>query len=160
MEFDECHKQNESNCGKIEADGDEPDINCLDKFLILEPSDCVEKPGTSKASTGKPDARARRNSKPDAASCSQGSLKDAYLGGLMVEVAEKLAATDWSQESLEFFWIWTMERSRERSDMEICCIQIYFFLKRGILKLEAENGHIIFTCLQQSCLTWTRSFRS
>ena len=30
---------------KIKADGDEPDINCLDKFLIREPSDCVEHPG-------------------------------------------------------------------------------------------------------------------
>ena len=52
--------------------------------------------GILKASTGKPDARARRNSKPDAASSSQGRLKDAYFGGLMVEVA---AATDKSQES-------------------------------------------------------------
>ena len=55
-----------------------------------------------KASTRKPDARARRNSKPDAASISQGRLKDAYLDGLMVEVAEKPAATDKSQESWEF----------------------------------------------------------
>ena len=47
-------------------------------------------PGILKASTGKPDARARRNSKPDAASSSQGRLKDAYLGGLMVEVAGNL----------------------------------------------------------------------
>ena len=59
--------------------------------------------GTPKASTGKPNARARRNSKPDAVSSSQGRLKDAYLGGLMVEVAGKLAATDRSQESWEFF---------------------------------------------------------
>ena len=58
-------------------------------------------PGIVKASTGKPDARARRNSKPDAASSSQGRLKDAYLGGLMVEVQEKPAATDKSQESWE-----------------------------------------------------------
>ena len=48
-------------------------------------------PGILKAFTGKPDARARRNSKPDAASSSQGRLKDADLGGLMAEVAEKLA---------------------------------------------------------------------
>ena len=53
-----------------------------------------KRPGLFKASTGFPDARARRNSKPDAASSSQGRLKDAYLGGLMVEVAEKPAATD------------------------------------------------------------------
>ena len=33
--------------------------------------------------SGKPDARERRNSKPDAASSSQGRLKDAHLGGLM-----------------------------------------------------------------------------
>ena len=59
-------------------------------------------PGILKASTGKPDARARINSKPDAASSSQGRLKDAYLGGLMVEVAGKLATTDKSQESWDF----------------------------------------------------------
>ena len=70
--------------------------------------------GTLKASAGKPDARARRNSKPDAASSSQGRLKDAYLGGLMVEVAEKPAATDKSQESWEFFWFWILEQSPEK----------------------------------------------
>ena len=59
-------------------------------------------PGILKASAGKPDATARRKSKPDAASSSQGRLKDTYLGGLMVEVAEKPAATDESQESWEF----------------------------------------------------------
>ena len=59
-------------------------------------------PGVLTASTGEPDARARRNSKPDAASSSQGRMKDAYLGGLMAEVAEKLAAMDKSQESWEF----------------------------------------------------------
>ena len=59
-------------------------------------------PGILTASTGKPDARVRRNSKPDAASSSQGRLKDAYLGGLMAEVAVKLAATDESQESWVF----------------------------------------------------------
>ena len=59
-------------------------------------------PGILKASTGKPDARARIDSKPDAASSPQGRLKDAYLGGLMVEVAEKPAATDKSQESWEY----------------------------------------------------------
>ena len=58
--------------------------------------------GILKSSTGKPDARARRNSKPDAASSSQGRLKDAYLGGLMVEVAVKPVATDKSQESWDF----------------------------------------------------------
>ena len=50
-------------------------------------------PGVLKASTGKPDARPRRNSKPDAASSSQGRLKDAYLGGSMVEVAGRPTAT-------------------------------------------------------------------
>ena len=47
--------------------------------------------GILKASTGEPDARATRNSKPDAASSSQGRLKDANLG-----------ATDKSKESWEF----------------------------------------------------------
>ena len=40
-----------------------------------------KRPGILKASTGKPDARARRNSKPDAASSSQVRPTDAYLGG-------------------------------------------------------------------------------
>ena len=59
-------------------------------------------PGILDASTAKPDTRARRNSEPDAASSSQGRLKDVYLGGLMVEVAVKLAATDKGQESWDF----------------------------------------------------------
>ena len=59
-------------------------------------------PGILNASTGKPDARARRNSKPDAASSSQGRLKGAYLGGLMDRVAGKPTGTDKSQESWEF----------------------------------------------------------
>ena len=45
-------KRRKQDCGKIKADGDEPDVNCLDKFLIREPSDC-EKPRILKASTGK-----------------------------------------------------------------------------------------------------------
>ena len=59
-------------------------------------------PGILKASTRKPDARARRNSKTDAPTSSQGRLKDAYLGGLMVGVARRPVATDKSQESWEF----------------------------------------------------------
>ena len=55
-----------------------------------------------KAFTGKPDARSRINSKPDAASSSEGRLKDSYLGGLMVVVAVKPAATDKGQESWDF----------------------------------------------------------
>ena len=51
-------------------------------------------PEILKASAGKPDATARKQSKPDAASSSQGRLKDAYLGGLIAEVAGKLAATE------------------------------------------------------------------
>ena len=37
------------DCGKIKAHGDEPDFHCLDKFLIREPSDCVEKPGDTQS---------------------------------------------------------------------------------------------------------------
>ena len=48
-------------------------------------------------------AREGGNSKPDAASSSQGRLKDAYFGGLMDRVAGKPAATDKSQESWESF---------------------------------------------------------
>ena len=53
-----------------------------------------ESPGILEASTGKPDARARSNSKPDAASSSQGWLEDAHFSRLMVKVAGKLVATD------------------------------------------------------------------
>ena len=59
-------------------------------------------PEKLKESTGTLDARARRNSKPDAASSVHGRLKDAYVGGMMVGVAEKLAPTDLSQESWDF----------------------------------------------------------
>ena len=56
--------------------------------------------GNSKHLQGNLDARARRNSKPDAVSSSQGRLKDAYFGGLMVwSGGEKPAATDLSQDS-------------------------------------------------------------
>ena len=99
---EDARTKRRQDCGKIKAHSNEPDIHCLDKFSIREPSDCVENPGILKASSGKPDARARRNSKPDAASSSQGRLKGAYLGGLMVEVAAKPAATDKSHESWEF----------------------------------------------------------
>ena len=37
------------DCGKIKAHSNEPDVNCLDKFLIREPSDCVEKPGDTQS---------------------------------------------------------------------------------------------------------------
>ena len=57
-------------------------------------------PGVLRVS-GKPDARERRNSKPDAASSSHGRLKDAYLAVLMDRAAEKPAPTDNSQESWE-----------------------------------------------------------
>ena len=30
---------------------------------------------------------------------------------------------------------------------------------QGILTLKEGNGHIIFTCPPQSCLTWTKSIR-
>ena len=58
--------------------------------------------GILKASTRACDARARRNSKPDAASSSQGRLKDAYVGGLLVGVTGRLVATVKSLESWEF----------------------------------------------------------
>ena len=89
-EEDARTKRRRLDCGKIEANGDERGRHCLDKFFIREPSDCVEKPEILKASTGKLDARARRNSETDAASSCQGRLKDAYLGGLVVEVARQI----------------------------------------------------------------------
>ena len=105
--------------------------------------------------TGKPDARARRNSKPDAASSCQGRLKDAYHGGLLFEVAEKLAATDKSQESWEFSESesWSNDENGAMGKLVASKIQ-------RILELKAENGHIIFVCLQQLYLTWRKPIRS
>ena len=75
-EGDARTKRRRQECGKIKAHSTEPDFHCLDKFLTREPLHCVEKPGdTQSIYSGKPDARARRNSKPDAASSSQGRLK-------------------------------------------------------------------------------------
>ena len=65
--------------------------------------DLIASKGLGKlVASGKPDARERRNSKPDAASSSQVRLQDAYLGGLMDGVAVKPTATDESQEIWEF----------------------------------------------------------
>ena len=38
-------KRRRQDCGNIKAHSNELDFHCLDKFLIREPSDCVEKPG-------------------------------------------------------------------------------------------------------------------
>ena len=70
--------------------------------------------------SGKPDARERRNSKPDAAPSSQVRLQDAHLGGWMDRVAGKLAATEKSQESWEFSESEILEQSRWRSDRGTC----------------------------------------
>ena len=48
-EEDARTKRRRHDCGKIKADGGEPHINCLDKFLIREPSDCVEKHGDTQS---------------------------------------------------------------------------------------------------------------
>ena len=37
------------DCGKSKTNSDEHDSNCLDKILIREPSDCVEKPGDTQS---------------------------------------------------------------------------------------------------------------
>ena len=42
-------KKRRQDPGKIKADGDGLDINCLDKFFIREPSDFVEKPGCTQS---------------------------------------------------------------------------------------------------------------
>ena len=93
-----------------------------------------------KASTGKPDARARRNSKPDAASSSQGKLKDASHGGLMVGVAVKLAVTDKSQKS----WEASLE-SESWSDHE----------KKVSEKPDAESAfsEVRSNCTKNTCLS-------
>ena len=88
-------------------------------------------PGILKASTGKLDARARRNSKPDAASSSQGRLKDAYFGGLMVEVTGRLVATDKSQESWEFSESESWSDHEKNSVRETWCRELYVSFTTG-----------------------------
>ena len=88
FEFDQLHQNDgeedarterrRQDCGKIKANSDEPGRDCLDSSSVNSPI-ASKSLGTLKASSGKPDARARRNSKPDAASSSQGWLKDAHV---------------------------------------------------------------------------------
>ena len=90
------------DCGRIQADGDEPDQFCCYKFFICEQSDCVEKPGDTQASSrqvglsGRPDASTYQNSNPDAESSSQGWQGDAQL----CISTEGLLAIDKDQKSL------------------------------------------------------------
>ena len=83
--------------------------------------------GVLDASTGKLDASARRNSKSDAASSSQGRLKDAYLGRLMVQPPLKIVRNHWSFLNRDHGAIM---RKKQQGDLLHPKIQ-------GILKLEA-----------------------
>ena len=96
-------------------------------------------PGILKAVAGKPDARARRNSKTDAASSSQGRLKDVYFGGLMVGVAGKLAGTDKSQESWEFSESESESWSDHEKEVTGKTVASRNSESSEILKLEAEK---------------------
>ena len=68
---------------------------------VLASSSSAKDPIASKG-LGKLRAPGKPDAKPDAASSSQGRLKDAHLGGLLDRVAGKPAATDKSQELWEF----------------------------------------------------------
>ena len=117
-------------------------------------------PGTLTA-TGKPGARARRNSKPHAASSSQVTLQDAYLGGLMNMAAGKLPRQMKVRKYGNFLNLnpGAIMRRELQGDFlpkkqpqgnlkhpEVQKIQ-------RILKLQKRNGHIFSFCLQQSYLT-------
>ena len=95
-------------------------------------------PGRLKAVAGKPDARARRNSKTDAALSSQGRLKDVFFGGLMVGVAGKLA-TDKSQESWEFSESESESWSDHEKEVTGKTVASRNSESSEILKLEAEK---------------------
>ena len=156
-EEDTKSKRRRKGCVQIKANGDEPDFHCLDKFLIREPSDCGEKPGTLIA-TVKLESRMRRNSKLDAASSSQGRLKDAYFCGLMAEVGGKPAATDESRESWEF----SESESWSNHEKEV--------MEKPVAsrnpgnsknsKAGSRNWPHNFQCLQQQYLTWRKSIPS
>ena len=114
--------------------------------------------GILKASTKKPDARARINLQPNPASSSQGRLRDAYLGGLMVEVAVTPAATDKSWKSWEFSesasWS-NHEKKVSRIPVASRSSENSWCSKAGSRKTATS-----FSCLQQLYLTWRKSFRS
>ena len=78
MEFDESRK----DCGKIKAHSMNLTSTVSTRSSFVNRPIASRSPGVLKACTGKPDAMARRTEKPDAASSSQGRLKDAYLDGL------------------------------------------------------------------------------
>ena len=46
---EDARTKRRQDCGKIKAHSNEPDVNCLDKFFIREPSDCVEKSGDTQS---------------------------------------------------------------------------------------------------------------
>ena len=115
----------------------------------------------------RPESRVRRTSELDALSSSQGGLQDAYLGGLMDEVAVQPVATDESQVLWEFYESesWSnhgnevMEKLLAHKKATGRLVASSTSGNSGI-KLNAETGHIISTCLKQSCITWKQSIRS
>ena len=104
--------------------------------------------GILKASAKKPDARARINSQPNPASRSQGRLKDAYLGGLMVEVAVTPAATDKSQKPWDFLNLHHGAITRKKCHGYLLHPEVQKI--HGILKLQAEKRphhfHVSSSC--------------
>ena len=108
--------------------------------------------------SGKPDARERRDSKPDAASSFQGRLQDAYCGGLMDRVAGKPAATDKRHEKCEF----SESESWSNHEKEVTGkpVEPRNSGTSESSKAGSRKWHIIFICLQQLYLTWIKSIRS
>ena len=100
-------------CGKIKADEHEPDFNCLDKFLIREPSDCVEKPGDTQSiyrETWREGKKKIQN--PTQRRVRKEGWKVHTLAGLSGwSNREPCRHKDENQESVGIFLIWIMERS-------------------------------------------------
>ena len=72
-------KRRRQDCDKIKAYGDELDFPCLDKFLIREPSDCVEKAGGYS-----------KHLQWNLTRGQQEGLKDAYVGGWWLKLRRNL----------------------------------------------------------------------
>ena len=91
------------DCGKIKAHGEEPDINCLDKFRINEPSDCVKKTWDTQSIYRETRREGKKKFKPEAASSSSRKAERCILWQVDgCSSGAKPAATDKSQESWDF----------------------------------------------------------
>ena len=145
----EEQKGRRKNFGKIEIHSDEPVFTCSGKFLIRKSPIASKSSGILRVS-GKPDARERRNSKPDAASSSQGRLKVAYFSGLMDTATGKLVATKEESWDVDLSESETWSQEEAVTERPVACKTATGkpnASSKSDRKLKEKDGHTIYTCL-------------